>query len=304
MKEDILISVIVPTFNRVKELERCISSVIKQSYPNWELIIIDDRSTDDSFELIQQTIKSDSRIKLLKRSTNRHKGANACRNFGVEKSKGKYIAFLDSDDLWSINRLENALNFIGETGANAIYSGAIEVSCNGERYRKSRAIRENESAFDYLIAYESYAPTPSMVVNADVLNNVKFDEMLQRHQDFDFFIKVSQFTDWVYFESKDIIVYNDQLSPKKIDFESCIAFYKTHKEMSLIRKNRIYYLNYISESCAKVNPNIKALNYYKSQLIQEGSDLTLRQKFLFKCPYVFYTLFKIKVFLKKIINVH
>lgn len=298
MNDEILISVIVPTFNRIKVLERCINSVLYQTYNNWELIVVDDRSTDNSFQIVQNNVKVDSRIKFFIRPINRIKGANTCRNIGIEKAIGQYVAFLDSDDEWSNDRLENLLDFIKVTGAKAIYSGAREIVFNSERFRKSRSIKNNESVFDFLISFDTYAPTPSLVVVSGILKTVKFDDRLQRHQDFDFFIKVSQVINWVYFETCDIIVYNEKKTHAKIDFESCVLFYNKYKHKSFSRYKRINYLNYISESCAKINPNIEVLKFYKNELKKEGVRLTLRQNFLFKFPIFFFILFRLKSFIK------
>ncbi len=298
MNPEFLFSIVVPTFNRLKVLERSVGSVINQSYSNWELIIVDDGSTDDTVEKAAIFEKEDSRIQFFQRPNSLTKGANTCRNLGINKAKGDYIAFLDSDDFWQPNRLTNLSEFILSTQAKAIYSGASVITENGIEYRKSRAIYSEESIFDFLLDYETYSQTSSMVVYNDISKNLKFNESLQRHQDFDFFIRVGELTAWSFFESNDILVYNDQSKKKVIDFTSCVDFYELHKHKSLKKEKRIGYLNYISESCAKVNPNRKVLDYYKNEFMQENVQLTLRQKFIFRFPYVFQFFFKIKSFIK------
>lgn len=92
-----LISVITPTYNRAHLISRAIESVINQTYTNWELIIVDDGSSDNLLEVINIYQKKDNRVKYIKNIEN--KGANYCRNIGILNSKGKYINFLDSDDI-------------------------------------------------------------------------------------------------------------------------------------------------------------------------------------------------------------
>lgn len=99
MEENPLISVIIPCYNRAHLIGETLQSVIDQTYPNWECIIIDDNSTDSSISIIQEFIKKDQRFKLHERPGNRPKGANTCRNYGLEKAQGSYIIALDSDDL-------------------------------------------------------------------------------------------------------------------------------------------------------------------------------------------------------------
>jgi len=112
-----LVSIITPSYNSAKFISRTIKSVQNQTYSNWEMIIIDDFSSDNSCEIIEQFIIDDDRIHLIKLDTN--KGAAIARNEGIRLARGKYIAFLDSDDLWYIDKLRiqidemelNKLNF-------------------------------------------------------------------------------------------------------------------------------------------------------------------------------------------------
>ena len=104
-----LVSIIIPTFNRAKILSETIDSVIAQTYSNWECLIVDDGSTDDTIEIIQ-TYLNDSRFQFHQRPANRQKGANACRNYGFELSKGAFINWFDSDDVMATMHLELHLN--------------------------------------------------------------------------------------------------------------------------------------------------------------------------------------------------
>ena len=92
-----LVSIITPVYNSEEFLEETILSVLNQTYENWELILIDDCSKDDSYKIIDKYLRKDKRIKYLKNKKN--SGSAITRNNGINISKGKYIAFLDSDDL-------------------------------------------------------------------------------------------------------------------------------------------------------------------------------------------------------------
>lgn len=114
------VSIIMPTYNREKLISRAIESVIRQKYPNWELLIVDDYSTDNTKETVERYINIDSRIKYLKNE--RRKGVAGARNFGILKATGKYIAFLDSDDEWLQNHLSESINALEETGVKLSFS--------------------------------------------------------------------------------------------------------------------------------------------------------------------------------------
>lgn len=93
-----LVSIIIPNYNREELLKEALDSVIAQTYKNWEVVVIDDDSTDHSIEVLQEYAKTDNRIRYYRRASNT-KGACTCRNEGFKKSKGEFIIFLDSDDM-------------------------------------------------------------------------------------------------------------------------------------------------------------------------------------------------------------
>lgn len=107
-----LVSIIIPNFNRATLIKETLDSIASQTYPNWECIIVDDGSTDDSIKVINQYAKRDSRFKLFIRPKDYPKGANACRNIGMQKSTGDYLIFFDSDDLMFSQHVEHKLDFI------------------------------------------------------------------------------------------------------------------------------------------------------------------------------------------------
>jgi glycosyltransferase involved in cell wall biosynthesis len=107
-----MVSVIIPNYNKAQFISQTIISVINQSYENWECIIIDDNSKDNSIEVIEKHIKGDHRFKFYLNKIN--KGGSYSRNLGLKNSENKYVLFLDSDDVLASNCLENRINFISE----------------------------------------------------------------------------------------------------------------------------------------------------------------------------------------------
>ena len=101
-----MISIVIPSFNREHYIAETLQSLIKQTYNDWECIVVDDGSTDDTETVIKRYIDSDSRFHFYKRPSIMLKGANSCRNFGFSKSEGEFIKFLDSDDLLTPDCLE------------------------------------------------------------------------------------------------------------------------------------------------------------------------------------------------------
>lgn len=113
MNQD-LVSIITPSFNCAAFIGETIESILAQTYQNWELLITDDCSSDNSFEIIEEYVAKDPRIKLFKLSKN--SGAGVARNNSIKEAKGRYIAFCDSDDQWHPEKLELQIDFMANNG--------------------------------------------------------------------------------------------------------------------------------------------------------------------------------------------
>lgn len=123
-----LVSVIMPSYNTEAYIKKAIESVLSQTYPYWELIIVDDGSTDDTDAIVNSFLK-DSRIKYLKNETNN--GAAVSRNRALREAKGKWIAFLDSDDIWHPEKLEKQIAFMVDNGYAFTYTD-YRIQLNGK----------------------------------------------------------------------------------------------------------------------------------------------------------------------------
>lgn len=121
-----LISIVMPAYNAAQYIEQSIESVLKQSYTNWELIIVDDCSVDDTYKIVDKLCLNEERIKLFR--MNENSGVAMARNFAISMSRGKYIAFLDSDDLWLPDKLEKQLNLMQEKKAVISYTAYRQFS--------------------------------------------------------------------------------------------------------------------------------------------------------------------------------
>jgi len=119
-----LISIITPAYNAEKYISETIDSVLKQTYVNWELIIVDDCSTDSTSEIVQNYQKKDDRIKYY-RLANNSGAASIPRNVGLEKAKGTYVTFLDSDDIWLPEKLEKQMLYLQQTNSDLIYTNTV-----------------------------------------------------------------------------------------------------------------------------------------------------------------------------------
>ena len=133
-KNQPLVSVIMPVYNAEKYLPESIGSVIAQSYQNWELLIVDDGSKDDSVSIVESYAKKDWRVHLIRNESDVH-GPGAARNCGMEQIRGKYTYFLDADDWIDRELLQDAVTLAEKNGADIVPFGYI-VEENGKQIRK------------------------------------------------------------------------------------------------------------------------------------------------------------------------
>lgn len=119
-----LVSIITPSYNTAKFIAETIDSVRLQTYNNWEMIIVDDCSTDDTDAVVEGYL-GDSRIKFFKNEKN--SGAAMSRNRALREAKGRWIAFLDSDDLWEPRKLEKQIKFMEKSGYSFSYTNYVEI---------------------------------------------------------------------------------------------------------------------------------------------------------------------------------
>ena len=195
-KNSPLVSIIMCTYNRQDLISESIQSCLDQTLESWELIIIDDHSTDDTEKVIG-TFK-DPRIKFVKSSY--PKGRSNARNFGLKLSRGEYISFLDSDDLINPKKLETDVALLAKSeNAGAVYSSAESVEIGTGKSLGYYHARHGGDLYD-LTAY--YLPliiaTSQVTIKRQIYQNIGgFDPELDRFEDTDFFRRVSLVSEWI-----------------------------------------------------------------------------------------------------------
>lgn len=178
---EVLVSIITPMFNSEEYIEETIESVLKQSYKNWEMIIIDDCSTDRSFELVKKYIDKDIRVKYLKNYEN--KGPAVSRNIGIDKSKGKYIAFLDSDDFWDIDKLKYQVIFMEKENFLITHTDYYFTNIKGKKIKK--IITSDKINYKKLLKGNQFK-TMCMMINKELIKELRIPQI--KHEDYAFFL--------------------------------------------------------------------------------------------------------------------
>ena len=220
------ISVVMPVHNRADVLPRAIQSVLDQHLEDFELVIVDDGSTDDSVAVAKSY--EDSRIRLIELGQNR--GGNAARNAGVRAAEAPLIAFLDSDDVYLPEKLETvAAEFARRPERQLLVDSFEKVQPPGSAsprvLRKNPVIDDRRLFRRALFTRVLWKATPSITVRRAVILQVMFDETLRRLQDFDFLIRASEIANcastdrvlWVkYWDAKAISI-QDNMIPANVE---------------------------------------------------------------------------------------
>ena len=193
-----LVSIIIPSYNRGHLIGETLDSVLKQTYLNWECIVIDDGSTDNTETLLEEYCKLDSRFRYHKRPPTLSKGSCVCRNLGYELSKGTFIKWLDSDDLLSSEIIATQVDALLKSGSTLNISTAkfdfFQDSIQAYRPRKEQVNKNYKQGFNLLIdlgIYDAFLPAHSYLMHKDVLSKSGlWNEKLLINQDGEFFVRV------------------------------------------------------------------------------------------------------------------
>lgn len=239
------ISIIIPTYNRANFIGTAIESVLAQKYDNFSLLIIDDRSTDNTEQVVSTFSQTDSRVCYLRNEFSQ--GPAGARNYGIENSKGDYIAFLDSDDLWikghlmrSIDVLEgdpsigvhygNKLIVDSSTGHTVNFFDLIDLENRFEKHEKFLhvfIIRHN-IIVSFLHSYPIVMP--AMVLRRSDLGTIRFNEKLFLSEDLDFcirlFLETGQSVSFSVVPSVKLLRHKGNIS--KSNTENDIVFCRNH----------------------------------------------------------------------------
>ncbi len=268
-----LVSIIIPTYNRAHLIGETLDSIVAQTYTNWECIVVDDGSTDKTDEVLESYCKKDSRFQYHHRPDDRPKGANACRNYGFEISKGEYVNWFDSDDLMDKNKIKEQLSVLLISNSFfsvcqcLIFSNSLENILR----LKHKYLASNDSLNDYILG-DINLMTPSSLFKKEFFDNFNylFDEELQAAQEWEFYTRVlNENKDYISIhkplvflrEHKESITYNNN---KKKIWNYFLARFKVYNNKELLLNNKAN--NVIEQSLLKYYKQMVRLRYFKESL--------------------------------------
>lgn len=190
------VSVVLPTFNRDALLSRSIASVLAQTFNDFELIVVDDASTDSTEDIVKGF--HDARIRYERLPTN--VGGAEARNVGIRLARGKYIAFQDSDDEWLCSKLEVSVRKLEESpSVGFLFSAFLQVWSSGCRRMPIWSGLDQVRSIPESLLWRNVVDTPTLVVKTHFLDKIGgFDSAMPRYQDWDLALRLSSAADCLY----------------------------------------------------------------------------------------------------------
>lgn len=236
-----LISIITPTYNCERFIGETIESVLKQTYKNWEMIIVDDCSTDNTYEVVKKYADNDSRIKYYLLEEN--SGAAVARTKAMQLATGDYMAFLDSDDLWISNKLECQLKFMKENNYNFTCTEYEQIDENGKSLNKVIKVKNKTNYNGVLLS----CPVGNSTVMYNVSKMGKFQvPNIRKRNDDALWLQMLKKEEYIYGLNNILMEYRirtNSISSNKLDLVKYHWYlYRNIEHLSVIRS--LFHIGY------------------------------------------------------------
>lgn len=250
------LSIIIPVYNMEKSLEISINSILEQTFENWEIIIIDDGSRDSSCVIGQRYSEKFSNITYFFQE---NRGVSAARNLGIEKARGGWIIFMDADDYWGEDYLQNIFEQ-AHFNCEIIITGLTKVLENGSRqvilppnFGLFSVKQVLEDFVHCQLKYGIFGFVSNKIIKTEIVRHyeLKFNEELVLCEDLDFFVNYLKYCDQVFLSSEGSNYYNYIPKKNAVDYISLIGVFKNIEQL-LIKKdlynqnNQLELINFLS----------------------------------------------------------
>jgi teichuronic acid biosynthesis glycosyltransferase TuaG len=272
------VSIIMPAFNVEKYIARSIESVVMQTYPDWELIVIDDGSTDATASIVADLKGKENRIKYYYQE---NKKLPAARNTGIAHATGEWIAFLDADDLWEPNKLSVQFKYIKEVVADVYFSGGYSMDENDKTIAEYKTIYGSFTGIEIykLLFFQNPIPVLSVIMKRSWVMKVGPQDETLICEDWDYWLRLGY--SGAKFYGIDEKLFRYRINPQGISSKvlqmrigECSALYKnldyslfTNEEIEKIRQRFDTLIKYIIDSLFSSH-NTQLVPYYLNLLAE------------------------------------
>lgn len=264
------VSIVMPMYNAQKLVRETLESVINQTYKDWEMIIVDNHSTDHSREIVKEYVQKDSRLKLIESNPNSG-GPAKPRNIGIQNATGKFVAFIDADDIWHKNKLQECSEYFNN---DIIYhqERCFNMEIDDGGLCKTKDTADIENLYQYLLVQGNLFSPSASVIRTEILKKNPFNEATEYHgvEDFDLWIRLAKMKKFQYKFLKEVLGYY------RLHDEAFSKNFKKHgqKERQLIK-------DHFSEYSLTSNPYMFFTKYkklFRSLLVNIIRTIQYKQK--------------------------
>lgn len=259
-----LVSIIIPTYNRAHLILETLDSILNQTYQNWECIIVDDGSTDNTKEVVEAYVAKDFRFQYHQRPISHKPGGNGARNFGLKLSKGEYINWFDSDDLISTNKLEYQVSTLLEHDSDiVICEWLFFINKDNINYSKAYSYKDFKTGLELLNYFgenSTYIPIHAYLIKSRIITlSGLWNESLKINQDGEFMVRILLQANDIKFIAKAYALYrkstsnntssykkenlNDLIRSWKLISEHCSSFVSQQKNIYVLSAKRRIFKN-------------------------------------------------------------
>lgn len=266
MDRDVIVSVVIPAYNREKLIGRCLGSILNQTFQDFEIIVVDDCSADKTVEVVNNF--TDSRVRTCVK-LEKNSGACFARNHGASLARGKYIAFQDSDDEWLPDKLEKQVKYLEEHDYDMVFCGMTRKNpfSGKENYFPPYAFAETKDAQQQLL-YENCVSTQCILIKKEAFEKVRFDDAIRKFQDWDFAIRAAKCLKMGYLPEALVVseVQQDSISRTVPRYDSLkVLFDKYNGEIIGNLEIHARFLKKMGDAFYKKEPK-RAAGFYKKSV--------------------------------------
>ena len=258
-----MISVIIPTYNRENKIIPCVESVLNQTYKDFEIIIVDDCSTDRTGEILKPYLND--RFSYYRLDRNRR--ACYARNFGMRLAKGDLVAFQDSDDTWYPEKLEKQLKKLQEEDADFVFCVMNRVTPERTKHFPRRSLDVYHDFYRQELMLNAVS-TQTILMKKDAALDISFDESLKRYQDWDFAIRAAKKYKAAYVPEilVDSVVGEDSITAVNSAYDALFTLYQKYQD-EIVSDDEVhaFYLWSLGD-CLRRSDTKKAASYFRKSL--------------------------------------
>jgi glycosyltransferase involved in cell wall biosynthesis len=293
-----MISVVIPLYNKEKSIAKTLQSVLTQTYTDYEIIVVDDGSTDASVEVVQSVMKQTNKIQLLQKSNG---GVSSARNYGIRNATSEYIAFLDGDDIWDKKYLEEQIRMIKEFPNAAMWSINYAETRDGQIVRRvATGLPEGyrgyvENYFHIKGRVSELFHSSSVVIRKEVFEIVGFfDERIKFAEDSDMWFRINAVYKTAFYDRYMVYYQLDaenRAMDRSRDLRYFLPYYVDKYKIPIFKQNRRFY-RWVNRMCA-----VHIRRYYFSNNDTNRNDakeaaakldyriIPFKYRLFFKVPY-------------------